>query len=152
MSLKFSYENLLKYFSNLHLVFVDSNWIFLPIFFSLLFLFLLFHFPLKIEWQFCVEGTWKSACTYSSFLANKTPLCCASLSTFYNRLVTPCPQCSCGCREAKPTSALCYRCVLFSTNLLNLLLIISCMSSVWTQMSQVRGGVSWSASNFHWIS
>ncbi|OMO74453.1 Glycosyl-phosphatidyl inositol-anchored, plant [Corchorus capsularis] len=43
--------------------------------------------------------TWKSTCTYSSFIANRAPTCCVSLSTFYNPKVTPCPDCSCGCRE-----------------------------------------------------
>ncbi|KAH7669055.1 COBRA plant protein [Dioscorea alata] len=41
--------------------------------------------------------TWKSACTYSSFVAKKTPACCVSLSTFYNPRITPCPACSCDC-------------------------------------------------------
>lgn len=54
-------------------------------------------------------GTWKSTCTYSTFLANKTPVCCVSLSTFYNPKVTPCPVCSCGCRDADKTTALCIR-------------------------------------------
>ncbi|XP_068645095.1 COBRA-like protein 2 [Aristolochia californica] len=48
-----------------------------------------------------VFRTWQAACTYSSYVANKNPICCVSLSTFYNSHVTPCPQCSCGCR---PTS------------------------------------------------
>ncbi|KAJ0966955.1 hypothetical protein J5N97_023872 [Dioscorea zingiberensis] len=41
--------------------------------------------------------TWKSACTYSAFIANKAPGCCVSLSTFYNPSITPCPACSCDC-------------------------------------------------------
>lgn len=45
-------------------------------------------------------GTWKSTCTYSTFLANKSPTCCVSLSTFYNPEVTPCNLCSCGCKLA----------------------------------------------------
>jgi hypothetical protein len=58
-------------------------------------------------------GTWKSTCTYSIFLANKTPMCCASLSTFYSPTITSCPKCSCGCREAADKrTGLCIRCVL----------------------------------------
>ncbi|WCJ29229.1 Protein COBRA [Euphorbia peplus] len=47
-----------------------------------------------------VFRTWKSRCTYSSFVANKKPVCCVSLSSFYNPKVTKCPDCSCGCRES----------------------------------------------------
>ncbi|CAN4107403.1 unnamed protein product [Withania somnifera] len=47
-----------------------------------------------------VIRTWKSTCTYSTFLANKSPTCCVSLSTFYNPEVTPCRVCSCGCKLA----------------------------------------------------
>ncbi|KAM3695516.1 hypothetical protein ACB098_07G137800 [Castanea mollissima] len=54
-----------------------------------------------------VLNTWKSTCTYSSFLANKKPVCCVSLSTFYNPNITPCPKCSCGCSEADQTTVLC---------------------------------------------
>ncbi|KAK9287238.1 hypothetical protein L1049_015651 [Liquidambar formosana] len=54
-----------------------------------------------------VFKTWKSTCTYSSFLANKKPVCCASLSTFYNPTITPCPKCSCGCREADQSTVSC---------------------------------------------
>ncbi|XVF45459.1 hypothetical protein PTKIN_Ptkin02bG0208300 [Pterospermum kingtungense] len=53
--------------------------------------------------------TWKSTCTYSSFIANQTPQCCVSLSTFYNPKITPCPSCSCGCREADKTTVSCIR-------------------------------------------
>ncbi|XP_026395554.1 COBRA-like protein 2 [Papaver somniferum] len=38
-----------------------------------------------------VFRTWKATCTYSSFIANKAPVCCVSLSTFYNPTITPCP-------------------------------------------------------------
>ncbi|KAL4184644.1 hypothetical protein AMTRI_Chr10g226560 [Amborella trichopoda] len=41
--------------------------------------------------------TWNVTCTYSQFLAHKTPTCCVSLSSFYNHTVTPCPTCSCNC-------------------------------------------------------
>ncbi|XP_030523379.1 COBRA-like protein 2 [Rhodamnia argentea] len=54
-----------------------------------------------------VFRTWKSTCTYSSFLANKAPVCCVSLSTFYNPLITSCPTCSCGCKEAGPNTSSC---------------------------------------------
>ncbi|KAK6805912.1 hypothetical protein RDI58_003697 [Solanum bulbocastanum] len=47
-----------------------------------------------------VIRTWKSTCTYSTFLANNSPTCCVSLSTFYNPEVTPCNLCSCGCKLA----------------------------------------------------
>ncbi|XP_031379946.1 protein COBRA-like isoform X3 [Punica granatum] len=54
-----------------------------------------------------VFRTWKSTCTYSAFLANKSPVCCASLSSFYNPTVTSCPMCSCGCSEAKQNTSSC---------------------------------------------
>ncbi|KAL8234421.1 hypothetical protein R6Q59_020521 [Mikania micrantha] len=54
-----------------------------------------------------VFRTWKSTCTYSSFLANKTPVCCVSLSTFYSPHITTCPQCSCECRPADKKTLYC---------------------------------------------
>ncbi|KAI9396663.1 hypothetical protein POPTR_004G167100v4 [Populus trichocarpa] len=57
--------------------------------------------------QVQVYKTWKSTCTYSTFLANKTPGCCVSLSTFYNPRVTACPDCSCGCRDADQSTVSC---------------------------------------------
>ncbi|KAL8188641.1 hypothetical protein R6Q57_029661 [Mikania cordata] len=54
-----------------------------------------------------VFRTWKSTCTYSSYLANKTPICCVSLSTFYSPHITTCPQCSCGCRPADKKTLYC---------------------------------------------
>ncbi|XP_024989369.1 COBRA-like protein 1 [Cynara cardunculus var. scolymus] len=54
-----------------------------------------------------VFRTWKATCTYSSFLANKMPVCCVSLSTFYNPQITACPQCSCGCRPADKKTSFC---------------------------------------------
>ncbi|XP_073526230.1 uncharacterized protein [Phyllobates terribilis] len=42
--------------------------------------------------------TWNVTCTYSQFLAQKTPTCCVSLSSFYNDTLVPCPTCACGCR------------------------------------------------------
>ncbi|GMN52468.1 hypothetical protein TIFTF001_021587 [Ficus carica] len=56
-----------------------------------------------------VFRTWKTTCTYSSFLTNKTPMCCVSLSTFYNPKVTPCSKCSCGCRDADISTDSCIR-------------------------------------------
>nr|XP_043625456.1 COBRA-like protein 1 [Erigeron canadensis] len=56
-----------------------------------------------------VLKTWKSTCTYSSYLANKTPVCCVSLSTFYSPEITTCPQCSCGCRPADKKTLSCIR-------------------------------------------
>ncbi|KAI3804002.1 hypothetical protein L1987_32169 [Smallanthus sonchifolius] len=54
-----------------------------------------------------VFRTWKSTCTYSTYLANKTPVCCVSLSTFYSPQITTCPQCSCGCRPANKNTLSC---------------------------------------------
>ncbi|XP_009763134.1 protein COBRA [Nicotiana sylvestris] len=42
--------------------------------------------------------TWNVTCTYSQFLAQKTPTCCVSLSSFYNDTIVPCPTCTCGCQ------------------------------------------------------
>ncbi|KAH9621102.1 hypothetical protein KSS87_022901 [Heliosperma pusillum] len=43
--------------------------------------------------------TWNVTCTYSQFLAQKTPTCCVSLSAFYNDTIVPCPTCACGCQN-----------------------------------------------------
>ncbi|WOK99349.1 hypothetical protein Cni_G08061 [Canna indica] len=43
--------------------------------------------------------TWNITCTYSQFLAQKTPTCCVSLSSFYNDTIVDCPTCSCGCQN-----------------------------------------------------
>lgn len=43
--------------------------------------------------------TWNITCTYSQFLAQKTPTCCVSLSSFYNDTIVPCPTCTCGCQR-----------------------------------------------------
>ncbi|CAN1783338.1 COBRA-like protein 2, partial [Linum perenne] len=53
--------------------------------------------------------TMKSVCTYSSFLANRAPTCCVSLSTFYNPQITDCPKCSCGCRDSASDGISCSR-------------------------------------------
>ncbi|WCJ25544.1 Protein COBRA [Euphorbia peplus] len=47
--------------------------------------------------------TWNVTCTYSQFLAQKTPTCCVSLSSFYNETIVPCPTCSCGCQSSNRT-------------------------------------------------
>ncbi|KAH8949261.1 hypothetical protein BDL97_10G023300 [Sphagnum fallax] len=41
--------------------------------------------------------TWNVTCTYSQYLAQKTPSCCVSFSTFYNSSLPPCAQCACAC-------------------------------------------------------
>ncbi|KAM7506873.1 hypothetical protein LguiA_017326 [Lonicera macranthoides] len=43
--------------------------------------------------------TWIVTCTYSQFLAQKTPTCCVSLSSFYNTKIVQCPRCTCGCQD-----------------------------------------------------
>ncbi|WOK94446.1 hypothetical protein Cni_G03148 [Canna indica] len=43
--------------------------------------------------------TWNVTCTYSQFLAQKTPTCCVSLSSFYNDTIVNCPTCTCGCQN-----------------------------------------------------
>ncbi|KAL9674166.1 hypothetical protein QQ045_030436 [Rhodiola kirilowii] len=43
--------------------------------------------------------TWKVLCSYSQFIAHKTPSCCVSLSAFYNDSIVPCPTCSCNCQS-----------------------------------------------------
>ncbi|XP_039828520.1 COBRA-like protein 3 [Panicum virgatum] len=48
--------------------------------------------------------TWKVTCTYSQFLAQKTPSCCVSLSLFYNDTTVSCATCSCGCRNPNGTN------------------------------------------------
>ncbi|CAI9769055.1 unnamed protein product [Fraxinus pennsylvanica] len=66
-----------------------------------------------------VFRTWRSTCTYSSFLAKKPPVCCVSLSTFYNPTITSCPSCSCGCRVADELTTSCVRQGSFPSNLLD---------------------------------
>ncbi|XP_047322196.1 protein COBRA-like isoform X2 [Impatiens glandulifera] len=51
--------------------------------------------------------TWRVVCTYSQFLARKTPACCVSLSSYYNNTVAPCPTCSCACQNKNNTSGSC---------------------------------------------
>ncbi|KAL0365598.1 UNVERIFIED_CONTAM: COBRA-like protein 1 [Sesamum angustifolium] len=70
-----------------------------------------------------VFRTWKSTCTYSSYLASKTPVCCVSLSTFYSPTITSCPSCSCGCRVADQFATSCIRQGVIPSNLLDVDLI-----------------------------
>ncbi|CAN1789473.1 COBRA-like protein 3 [Linum perenne] len=56
--------------------------------------------------------TWNVTCTYSQTLAQKTPTCCVSLSSFYNDTIVPCPACSCGCRSNITHSRSCVKCSL----------------------------------------
>ncbi|KAK4742125.1 hypothetical protein SAY87_000126 [Trapa incisa] len=49
--------------------------------------------------------TWNITCTYSQFLARKTPSCCVSLSSFYNDTIVSCPTCSCGCQSGSCVKA-----------------------------------------------
>ncbi|GMI69056.1 COBRA [Hibiscus trionum] len=49
--------------------------------------------------------TWNVTCTYSQFLAQKTPSCCVSLSSFYNETIVPCPQCACGCQNTSQSGS-----------------------------------------------
>lgn len=51
--------------------------------------------------------TWNVRCTYSQFLAPKTPTCCVALSSFYNDTIVPCPTCSCGCQGNSAQSGTC---------------------------------------------
>ncbi|KAJ3690559.1 hypothetical protein LUZ61_019723 [Rhynchospora tenuis] len=51
--------------------------------------------------------TWNVTCTYSQFLAQKTPTCCVSLSSFYNDTIVNCPTCSCGCQNNKTNPGSC---------------------------------------------
>uniref|UniRef100_A0A2P2L4V8 COBRA-like protein n=2 Tax=Rhizophora mucronata TaxID=61149 RepID=A0A2P2L4V8_RHIMU len=51
--------------------------------------------------------TWNVTCTYSQFLAQKTPTCCVSLSSFYNNTIVGCPTCTCGCQSSKTGPGTC---------------------------------------------
>uniref|UniRef100_A0A0D9VVA4 COBRA-like protein n=1 Tax=Leersia perrieri TaxID=77586 RepID=A0A0D9VVA4_9ORYZ len=48
--------------------------------------------------------TWNVTCTYSQFVAQRSPTCCVSLSSFYNETIVNCPKCACGCQNKKPGS------------------------------------------------
>ncbi|KAL9663337.1 hypothetical protein QQ045_028177 [Rhodiola kirilowii] len=43
--------------------------------------------------------TWNIVCTYSQFLAQRNPICCVSVSSFYNDTILSCPSCTCGCQN-----------------------------------------------------
>ncbi|XP_010522480.1 PREDICTED: protein COBRA [Tarenaya hassleriana] len=49
--------------------------------------------------------TWNVTCTYSQFLAQRTPTCCVSLSSFYNDTIVGCPTCACGCQNKNSTDS-----------------------------------------------
>ncbi|KAE9605028.1 hypothetical protein Lal_00036861 [Lupinus albus] len=51
--------------------------------------------------------TWNVTCTYSQFLAHKSPTCCVSLSSFYNDTIAPCPTCACSCQGNSSQSGTC---------------------------------------------
>ncbi|CAN8264880.1 unnamed protein product [Cochlearia groenlandica] len=51
--------------------------------------------------------TWNITCTYSQFLAQRTPTCCVSLSSFYNETIVGCPTCACGCQNNKTQAGSC---------------------------------------------
>ncbi|XP_074375397.1 protein COBRA-like [Apium graveolens] len=53
--------------------------------------------------------TWNVTCTYSQFLAQKTPACCVSLSSFYDKTIVPCPSCACGCQNNSTLSGSCVK-------------------------------------------
>lgn len=50
--------------------------------------------------------TWNVTCTYSQFIAQRSPTCCVALSSFYNSTIVDCNTCSCGCQDnnTKPGS------------------------------------------------
>lgn len=54
-----------------------------------------------------VAVTWNVTCTYSQFLAQKTPTCCVSLSSFYNDTIVNCPTCTCGCQNNRTDPGSC---------------------------------------------
>jgi hypothetical protein len=55
---------------------------------------------LSLTWHvYFMAVTWNVTCTYSQFLAQKTPTCCVSLSSFYNDTIVDCPTCTCGCQN-----------------------------------------------------
>lgn len=62
--------------------------------------------------------TWIITCTYSQFLAQKTPTCCVSLSSFYNTKIVQCPKCTCGCRDNNTNPGSCVEYVIFICSVL----------------------------------
>ncbi|XP_027124842.1 COBRA-like protein 2 [Coffea arabica] len=51
--------------------------------------------------------TWNITCMYSQFLAQKTPTCCVSLSSFYSKSIVSCPTCACGCQNSITQPGIC---------------------------------------------
>ncbi|KAH9778242.1 protein COBRA [Citrus sinensis] len=51
--------------------------------------------------------TWNVTCTYSQFLAQKTP--CVSLSSFYNETIVSCPTRACDCQNNGTESGSCIK-------------------------------------------
>ncbi|KAK2357289.1 protein COBRA [Trifolium repens] len=51
--------------------------------------------------------TWNVTCTYSQFLAKRSPTCYVSLSSFYNQNLVPCSTCACGCPSNSSQSGNC---------------------------------------------
>ncbi|KQK15342.1 COBRA-like protein 1 [Brachypodium distachyon] len=51
--------------------------------------------------------TWNVTCTYSQFVAQRSPTCCVSLSSFYNDTIVHCPTCSCGCQNTNSKTDTC---------------------------------------------
>ncbi|RWR78602.1 COBRA-like protein 6 [Cinnamomum micranthum f. kanehirae] len=49
------------------------------------------------RWQQAL-ATWSLTCSYSQFMASRSPRCCVSMSSFYNSTIVPCPLCSCSCQ------------------------------------------------------
>lgn len=69
-----------------------------------------------------IAVTWNVTCTYSQFLAQKTPACCVSLSSFYNETIVNCPTCSCGCQNNITNPGSCVEWVPFYFILFHILL------------------------------
>ncbi|CAN7004508.1 unnamed protein product [Brassica oleracea var. botrytis] len=49
-------------------------------------------------------GVWSEHKQPNKFLAERTPACCVSLSSFYNETIVGCPTCACGCQNNKTGS------------------------------------------------
>ncbi|XP_037484237.1 COBRA-like protein 1 [Triticum dicoccoides] len=53
--------------------------------------------------------TWNVTCTYSQFVAGRSPTCCVVLSSFYNSSIVECNKCSCGCQDNSTNPVSCIR-------------------------------------------
>jgi hypothetical protein len=73
--------------------------------------------------------TWNVTCTYSQFLAQKTPTCCVSLSSFYNDTIVNCPTCSCGCQNNVTHPGSCVKWVQLVALSLSIKVLIFCKIS-----------------------